>query len=86
MGSILTLRHPLGSGGALETRWDSLLSQPDSCPADGVHLRSRLFRRLRSGPHGQLVERYAARLVGDGLVRESIRISGVSGDRRAERR
>lgn len=31
--------------------------------------RSRLFRRLRSGPHGQLVERYAARLVGDGLVR-----------------
>jgi hypothetical protein len=31
--------------------------------------RSRLFRRLRSGPHGQLIERYAARLVGDGLVR-----------------
>ncbi len=31
--------------------------------------RSRLSRRLRSGPHGQLVERYAARLVGDGLVR-----------------
>ena len=30
---------------------------------------SRLFRRLRSGPHGHLVERYAARLVGDGLVR-----------------
>jgi hypothetical protein len=35
----------------------------------GEYLRtSRLFRRLRSGPHGQLVERYAARLVGDGLV------------------
>ena len=31
--------------------------------------RSRLFRHLRSGPHGQLVERYAARLVEDGLVR-----------------
>lgn len=31
--------------------------------------RSRLFRRLRSGPQGQLVERYAARLVEDGLVR-----------------
>jgi site-specific recombinase XerD len=30
--------------------------------------RSRLFRRLRGGSHGQLVERYAARLVGDGLV------------------
>jgi site-specific recombinase XerD len=30
---------------------------------------SRLFRRLRSGPHGQLVECYAARLVRDGLVR-----------------
>ncbi len=30
--------------------------------------RSRLFRRLKSGPHGQLVERYAMRLVGDGLV------------------
>jgi site-specific recombinase XerD len=33
---------------------------------------SRLFRRLRSGPHGQFVERYAARLVGDGLVRHGI--------------
>ena len=31
--------------------------------------RSRLFRRLRRGPQGQLVERYAARLVEDGLVR-----------------
>lgn len=31
--------------------------------------RSRLFRRLRSGPHGRLVERYAARLVRDNLVR-----------------
>ena len=31
--------------------------------------RSRLFRHRRSGPHGQFVERYAARLVGDGLVR-----------------
>jgi hypothetical protein len=31
--------------------------------------RNRLFRRLRSGPHGQLVERYAARLVEDGLAR-----------------
>jgi hypothetical protein len=31
---------------------------------------SRLFRRLRSGPHGPFVERYAARLVGDGLVRQ----------------
>ena len=30
--------------------------------------RSRLFRRLKIGPHGQLVERYAARLVEDGLV------------------
>src|ERR1700748_3423435 len=31
--------------------------------------RSRLFRLLTSGPPRQLVERYAARLVGDGLVR-----------------
>jgi hypothetical protein len=30
--------------------------------------RSQLFRRLRSGPHGQLVEHYAARLVRDDLV------------------
>jgi len=30
--------------------------------------RSRLFRRLKIGPHGQLVERYAARLAEDGLV------------------
>ncbi len=32
--------------------------------------RSRLFRRLKSGPHGQLVELYAARLVTDGLARQ----------------
>ena len=31
--------------------------------------RSRLFRRLRSGPHGQLVELYAARLAKEGLAR-----------------
>jgi site-specific recombinase XerD len=31
--------------------------------------RSRLFRRLRIGPHGQLVERYAVRLIEDGLAR-----------------
>jgi hypothetical protein len=31
--------------------------------------RSRLFRRLKNGSHGQLVERYAVRLVKDGLVR-----------------
>jgi len=30
--------------------------------------RSRLYRRLRHGPHGEHVERYAARLVEDGLV------------------
>jgi len=31
--------------------------------------RSRLYRRLKSEPHGQPVERFAARLVEDGLVR-----------------
>jgi len=31
--------------------------------------RSRLFRRLKDGPHGQLVERYATGLVKDGLAR-----------------
>jgi hypothetical protein len=31
--------------------------------------RSRLYRRLRNGPHGQLVDRYAARLVEERLVR-----------------
>jgi hypothetical protein len=31
--------------------------------------RSRLFRRLKNSPHGQLVERLAARLVEDGYVR-----------------
>jgi hypothetical protein len=29
--------------------------------------RSRLFQRLRSGPHGQLVELYTARLVKEGF-------------------
>ena len=33
-------------------------------------VRSRLFRRLKIGSHGQLVERYAARLVEDGLARQ----------------
>lgn len=32
--------------------------------------RSRVFRRLKSGPHGQLIELYAARLVKDGLARQ----------------
>lgn len=32
--------------------------------------RSRLFRRLKSGPHGQLVELYAARLANEGLARQ----------------
>jgi hypothetical protein len=30
--------------------------------------RSELFRRLKCGPHGELVERYAVRLVGERLV------------------
>ena len=34
--------------------------------------RSRLYRRLRNGPHGQLVERYAARLVEERLVRHGM--------------
>jgi hypothetical protein len=38
MESILELRRSLGSGGTLETRRGSLLSHPDSCPTDGVHL------------------------------------------------
>jgi hypothetical protein len=32
--------------------------------------RSRLFRRLMSGPHRQLVELYAARLVKDGFAHQ----------------
>jgi site-specific recombinase XerD len=32
--------------------------------------RSRLFRRLRNGPHGQLVELYAARLANEGFARQ----------------
>jgi hypothetical protein len=31
--------------------------------------RSQLYRRLKSGPHGHLVELYAARLVQEKLVR-----------------
>lgn len=31
---------------------------------------SRLFRRLRNGPHGQLIDLYAARVVKDGLARQ----------------
>jgi hypothetical protein len=32
--------------------------------------RSRLFRRLKRGRHGQLVELYASHLVKDGLARQ----------------
>ncbi|GBR73167.1 site-specific integrase [Acidiphilium acidophilum] len=35
-------------------------------------LRSRLYQRLKGGQHGQLVERYAARIVRDGLVRHGV--------------
>jgi len=31
--------------------------------------RSRLFQRLKSGPHGQFIGLYAARLTKDGLAR-----------------
>jgi integrase len=42
--------------------------------------RSRLFRHLKSGPHGQLVDLYAARLAKDGLARHGTwrRLSLVS--------
>jgi hypothetical protein len=43
--------------------------------------RSRLFRRLKKGPHGQIVELYAARLVKDGLVRHGTwRCLSLAGD------
>jgi hypothetical protein len=35
--------------------------------------RSRLFRRLKNEPHGQIVELYAARLVKDELAGASTR-------------
>jgi hypothetical protein len=34
--------------------------------------RSRLFRRLKNGAHGELVERYAVCLVNEGLARHGI--------------
>lgn len=37
--------------------------------------RSRLYRRLRDGPHGDLAERYAARLVEVGLACQGTRRS-----------
>lgn len=43
--------------------------------------RSRLFRRMKRGGHGQLVELYAARLVKDGLARQGTwRCLSVIGD------
>ena len=35
--------------------------------------RSQLFRRLKCGPHGQLVERYAVRLIEERLVHNTAR-------------
>ncbi len=34
--------------------------------------KSRLFRRLKNGPHGQLIELYTARVVKDGLARQGM--------------
>lgn len=34
--------------------------------------KSRLFRRLKNGPHGQLIELYTARVVKDGLARQGL--------------
>ena len=42
---------------------------------------SRLFRNLKSGPHGHIVELYAARLVKDGLARHGTwRCLNLAGD------
>lgn len=49
--------------------------------ADEYLGRSRVFRHLKSGPHGQLIELYAARLVKDGLARHGTwRCLNVVGD------
>jgi hypothetical protein len=39
-------------GRALETRWDSLLSHPDSCPANGVHLSALAALTPQPGEDG----------------------------------
>ncbi len=41
-------------------------------PAEEYLNGSRLFRRLKTGPHGLLVERYAARLAEDGRAHQGI--------------
>ena len=43
--------------------------------------RSRLFRRLKNGSHGQLIERYAARLVEEGLGQDVCDQTSVLGRR-----
>jgi len=40
--------------------------------AEGYLGKSRLFRRLKNGPHGQLIDRYTARVVKDGLARQGM--------------
>ena len=43
--------------------------------------RSRVFRRLKNGFHGQLIERYAARLAEEGLAQEGgLRCLSLVGD------
>ena len=43
--------------------------------------RSRLFRRLKNGSHGQLIERYVVRLVEDGRAQQgTLRCLSVIGD------
>jgi hypothetical protein len=49
--------------------------------AEAYLSRSRVFRRLKSGSHGQLIERYAAHLAEEGLAQEgAVRCLSLVGD------
>jgi hypothetical protein len=49
--------------------------------------RSRLFQRLKNGAHGELVERYAVRLVNEGFARHGTwRCLNLVGDPELDRR
>src|ERR1039457_1705606 len=71
IGTVYTSKHiPPRIGRGHGNRRDSLLSHPDSCPTDGVHLktpaklsRGRIARPTKSGKSGGAQKRQIVSLV-----------------------
>jgi hypothetical protein len=74
LSCLYLLRHSLSPASAFISGGEDMISED-------ILGRSRLFRRLKSGPHGHIVELYAARLTREGFARHGTwRCLNVVGD------